>query len=102
MNSHLVTGKEHNMQFAKTQGRSLAALGLLLLLVQGFIFISSTRRTQNFRKDSPVRQEPTPAAYVPGILGLLSLGLGMYLIIAQRKRGNEEAQPEKTQSGFPM
>ncbi len=90
------------MQFAKTQGRSLAALGLLLLLVQGFIFISSGRRTQDLPKDPPERHERTVAAYVPGSLGLLALGLGMYLIIAQRKRGNEEMQPEKTQSGFPM
>jgi len=92
------------MQFAKVQGGALAALGLLLLLLQVYILFSSTRQS-----GSPTQAPAAPtqgeqiAKFVPGGLGLLALGLGGYLILLQRKRrGNEELQPEKTRSGLPM
>jgi hypothetical protein len=92
------------MQFAKVQGGALAALGLLLLVLQVFILFSSPRQT-----GSPTQAPATPtegeqiAKFVPGGLGLLALGLGGYLVLLQRKRrGSEELQPEKTRSGLPM
>jgi hypothetical protein len=95
--------KGADMQFAKVQGSGLALLGLLLLLLQGFFLFSSTGPARN-----PAEISHTPpqaehkANYLPGIIGLVALGFGGYLAIAQRKRGNEEVQPEKTPSGFPM
>lgn len=92
------------MQFAKVQGGALAALGLLLLVLQVYILFSSTRQSGN-----PTQAPATPiqgeqiARFVPGVLGLLALGLGGYVLLLQRKRrGNEETQPEKTRSGLPM
>jgi hypothetical protein len=92
------------MQFAKVQGGGLAALGILLLALQIYILFSSTRHSS-----SPTQAPATPTQgeqivrFVPGIVGLLALGLGGYLVLLQRKqRSNEETQPEKTRSGLPM
>ncbi len=92
------------MQFAKVHGNALAALGLLLLALQIYILFSSTTPS-----GSPTQAPATASAgeqiakFLPGVAGLLALGLGGYLVLQQRKqRGNEEAQPEKTRSGLPM
>jgi hypothetical protein len=91
------------MQFAKVQGGALAALGLLLLVLQVYILFSSTRQS-----GSPTQAPATPtqgeqiAKFVPGGLGLLALGLGGYLVLQGKRRGSEEPQPEKTRSGLPM
>jgi hypothetical protein len=92
------------MQFARVQGGGLAAVGLLLLALQVYILFSSTRQS-----GSPTQAPPAPTSgeqitkVVPGILGLLALAAGGYLVLQQKKKGsNEETQPEKTKSGFPM
>jgi hypothetical protein len=91
------------MQFAKVQGGALAALGLLLLVLQGYILFSSTGQS-----GSPTQAPATPtqgeqiAKFVPGGLGLLALGLGGYLVLQRKRPGSEERQPEKTGSGLPM
>jgi hypothetical protein len=92
------------MQFARVQGGGLAALGFLLLALQVYILFASTHRS-----DSPTQAPATPtqgaqmAKFVPGILGLLAMGLGGYLVLQQSTRGsNEKNQPEKTKSGFPL
>jgi uncharacterized membrane protein YfcA len=92
------------MQFARVQGGGLAAVGLLLLALQIYILVSSTQPS-----GSPTQAPPAPtqgeeiARFVPGILGLLALAGGGYLLLLQRKQGtNEETQPEKTKSGLPM
>jgi len=92
------------MQFARVQGAGLAAVGLLLLALQVYILFSSTRQA-----GSPTQAPPaaTPGEqitkFVPGIVGLLALGIGGYLVVLQKKQGsNEETQPEKTKSGLPM
>jgi uncharacterized membrane protein YfcA len=92
------------MQFARVQGRGLAAVGLLLLALQIYILVSSTQPS-----GSPTQAPPAPTPgeqiikFVPGILGLLALAGGGYLLFLQRKQGtNEEIQPEKTKSGLPM
>ncbi len=92
------------MQFARVQGGGLAAVGLLLLLLQAYILVSSMRQS-----GSPTQAPPVPTQgeqitkFVPGIVGLLALAAGGYLLLLQRKQGgNEEAQPEKTKSGLPM
>ena len=92
------------MQFAKVQGGGLAALGFLLLALQVYILLSSARQPS-----SPTQAPATPtqgeqiAKFAPGILGLLAIGLGGYLVLQQsRRRSDEQTQPEKTKSGFPM
>jgi hypothetical protein len=92
------------MQFARVQGRGLAAVGLLLLALQIYILVSSTQPS-----GSPTQAPPAPTPgeqiikFVPGILGLLALAAGGYLLLQQRKQGtDEEIQPEKTKSGLPM
>ncbi len=92
------------MQFARVQGVGLAAAGLLLLALQIYILFSSARQS-----GSPTQAPPTPtqgeqiAKFAPGIVGLLALAVGGYLVLLQRKQGsNEETQPEKTKSGLPM
>lgn len=92
------------MQFAKMQGGGLVALGLLLLALQVYILFSSTRPS-----GSPTQAPATPSQakqiskFIPGIVGLLALGVGGYLILLQRKQGSsEQTQPEKIGSGFPM
>ena len=58
------------MQFAKVQGGALAALGLLLLVLQVYILFSSTRQS-----GSPTQAPATPtqgeqiAKFTPGGLG---------------------------------
>ena len=92
------------MQFARVQGSGLAAVGLLLLALQIYILVSSTQPS-----GSPTQAPPAPTPgeqiikFVPGILGLLALAAGGYLLLQQRKQGtDEEIQPEKTKSGLPM
>jgi hypothetical protein len=92
------------MQFARVQGGGLAAVGLLLLVLQIYILVSSIQPS-----GSPTQAPPVPTQgeqifkFVPGILGLLALAGGGYILLLQRKQGsNEEAQPEKTKSGLPM
>ena len=92
------------MQFARVQGGGLAAVGLLLLALQVYILFSSTQPSR-----SPTQAPPAPTLgeqitrFVPGIVGLLALAAGGYLILLQRKQGsNQETQPEKTKSGLPM
>jgi hypothetical protein len=92
------------MQFARVQGGGLAAVGLLLLALQIYILVSATQPS-----GSPTQAPPVPTEgeqifkFVPGILGLLALAGGGYLLLLQNKQGsNEERQPEKTKSGLPM
>jgi uncharacterized membrane protein len=92
------------MQFAKVQGGGLAALGFLLLALQVYILFSSTRQSS-----SPTQAPATPTQgeqitkFIPGVVGLLALAVGGYLVLLQRKQGsNEETQSEKTKFGFPM
>jgi hypothetical protein len=92
------------MQFAKVQGGGLAAMGLLLLALQVYILFSSTRQSGSPTQAPPATtQGEQITKFVPGIVGLLALAVGGYLVVLQRKdRSNEEAQPEKTKSGLPM
>jgi hypothetical protein len=92
------------MQFAKVQGGGLAVLGLLLLALQLYLLFSLAQQS-----GSPTQAPAAPtegeqiARFIPGIVGLLALAAGAYLVLQQRKKGSsEEAQPEKTRSGFPM
>lgn len=90
------------MQFARVQGGGLAALGFLLLALQVYILFSSTQRSDS-PTQAPATQGAQMAKFVPGILGLLAMGLGGYLVVQQSRRGSsEKTQPEKTKSGFPM
>jgi hypothetical protein len=92
------------MQFARTQGLALAAMGLLLLALQGYILFSSIR-TPGSPSQAPATttEGEQIAKFVPGIIGLLALAGGGYLIVVRRKRGSdEETQPKKTPSGLPM
>ena len=91
------------MQFAKVQGGGLAAAGFLLLVLQAYILFSST-----LQSGSPTQAPPAPEPgeriikFAPGILGLLALGAGGYLILHRKQGRNEETQPAKTRSGIPM
>jgi len=42
-------------------------------------------------------------SYLPGIIGMVALGIGGFLVFVQARRGgNEEVQPKRTSSGLPM
>ena len=91
------------MQFAKVQGAGLAALGLLLLLLQAYLLFHSAGAAASSQA-APIA---TPAehtfSYLPGIIGMVALGLGGVLVVVQNRRGrNEEVQPKRTSSGLPM
>jgi hypothetical protein len=67
---HFIEQEGVFMQFAKVQGRGLAAVGLLLLGLQVYILFSSTEPS-----GSPTQAPPVPTQgeqifkFVPGILG---------------------------------
>jgi hypothetical protein len=91
------------MQFAKVQGAGLAALGLLLLLLQGYFLFHSTGAAASSTQAPPIT---TPGehtiSYLPGIIGVIALGLGAVLVIVQNTSGrNEKIQPKRTSSGLP-
>lgn len=92
------------MEFGKAQGGGLIAVGLMLLALQLYILFASTQLS-----GGPTQAPAMPTKgeqitkFVPGAVGLLALAVGVYLVLLQRKRGtNEETQPDKTKSGFPM
>jgi TRAP-type C4-dicarboxylate transport system permease small subunit len=92
------------MQFAKVQGAGLVALGLLLLLLQAYLLFHSAGAPASSTEAAPIA---TPAehtfTYLPGIIGMVALGLGAVLVVVQNRRGrNEEVQPKRTPSGLPM
>jgi hypothetical protein len=92
------------MQFAKVQGSALAVLGLLLLALQGYLYVSGLRPAER-PTATPSLNVPLErkTVYVPGVIGLLALGLGVYLVVAPGRRArNDETQPTKTSSGLPM
>lgn len=92
------------MQFAKVQGGGLAALGLLLLALQVYILFFSTRQSgRSTQAPATPTQGEQITKFIPGIVGLLALAVGGYLVLLQRKQGsNEGTQSEKTKSDFPM
>jgi hypothetical protein len=92
------------MQFSKAQGGSLAALGLLLLALQLFLLFSSARQPSGSAQATETRNPGERATQlIPGIVGLLALAGGAYLVLQPRKKAiDDEAQPAKTKSGFPM
>jgi hypothetical protein len=92
------------MQFAKIQGAGLAVLGLLLLLLQGYLLLHSAGAAASSTQAAPIAtQAEHTFGYLPGIIGLVALGLGAVLVVVQNKRGrNEEVQPKRTSSGLPM
>jgi hypothetical protein len=92
------------MQFSKVQGGSLAALGLLLLALQLYMLFSSARQPGGSAQTTEIRNPGERAIeLIPGIVGLLALAGGAFLVLQPRKKGNkQETQPAKTKSGFPM
>ncbi|MGB6598358.1 MAG: hypothetical protein WA621_08445 [Candidatus Acidiferrum sp.] len=92
------------MQFARAQGGGLAAVGILLLALQAYILIFSMRQSGSPTQAPPASTpEEQITKFAPGVLGLLALAGGGYLLLLQRKQGSsEETQPEKTKSGLPM
>jgi hypothetical protein len=72
------------MQFGKAQGGGLIALGLMLLALQVYILFSSTQPS-----GSPTQAPALPTRgeqitkFVPGVVGLLALAVGEYLVAAQ-------------------
>jgi hypothetical protein len=92
------------MQFAKAQGTALAVLGLLLLLLQGYFLFHAAGATDSSTLAAPgVSPAEHTISYLPGIIGVVALGIGAFLVFVQAKRGgNEEVQPKKTSSGLPM
>jgi hypothetical protein len=78
------------MQFAKVQGSGLAALGLLLLALQGYILFSSTRPS-----GSPTQAPATPTQgeqitkFVPGIVGLTGSGCWRVFSPSSKETGEQ-------------
>jgi hypothetical protein len=92
------------MQFAKVQGSGLAVLGLLLLMLQGYLSFSSSRPVER-PVETPSSNVPSEhkAMYVPGLMGVMALGLGVYLVVAQSRRArSDEIRATKTSAVFPM
>jgi hypothetical protein len=92
------------MQFAEVQGGGFAVPGLLLVVLQLYILFSSTRQ---LARPTQAPASPTEVEQITkfllGIVGWTALSVGGYLVFLQRKQGsNEESQPEKTGSGFPV
>jgi hypothetical protein len=92
------------MQFGKAQGGGLIALALLLMALQVYLLVASTQQS-----GSPTQAPAVPTQgeritkFVPGVVGVLALAVGGYLVLQQKKQGSdEETQPEKSKSGFPM
>jgi hypothetical protein len=92
------------MQFAKVQGTGLGVLGLLLLLLQGYFLFHAAGATNSSTQAAPgVLPAEHTISYLPGVIGVVSLGIGGFLVFVQAKRGgNEEVQPKRTSSGLPM
>jgi hypothetical protein len=92
------------MQFAKVQGTGLAVLGLLLLLLQGYFVFHAAGTTSSSMQAVPgVLPAEQAISYLPGIIGVVALGIGGFLVFVQARRArNEEVQPKRTSSGLPM
>ncbi len=74
------------MQFGKFHGWAFITLGVLLIVVQAVLFFSSKRDATSSPEPPAVVRRTTP---VPGIIGGLSLIVGIGLSIAHRNRVQE-------------
>ena len=77
------------MQFGRVMGLSLIAIGILLLVLQGVLFLSSS--SVNPAPSTPPTQKHQPSP-LPGAAGLGALVLGAVLFRTARRR--DEPDPK--------
>ena len=92
------------MQFGKLTGYCLMFLGVLLVVLEVYLIYGAPVVPPN--RGPAAATAPPPSrrdSYIPLMSGLISLAGGVYLVVAQGKRGNvNEHLPAKTKSGLPM
>lgn len=89
------------MQFGRFHGIALLALGGLMLLVQIFvIFSGSSKETRPLPEQTstsegkPVEQKPRTIDYLPGVLGVVLVGLGGYTLVLRQKNATDRAEEQ--------
>jgi hypothetical protein len=75
------------MQFGKFHGILFVVLGLMLTGAQAFMMFREAHQARIDPHHDSVAAEPKPAQtmYIAGISGLISLGIGTYLLLQKRE-----------------
>jgi len=76
------------MQFARIHGIALLILASLLLLTQAWLLLPIQVISSPADSPQPVQQRPL-TQYIPGFAGVLCLGFGGYVLVANRNRPDD-------------
>ena len=93
------------IQFGRTQGWLILALGFLLVAFQ--IMFSLHLFPGSVQGDANTNASPTlPSShtmfFVPGIAGTITIVVGCYFLLQDRFKTRDPNPPAKTKSGLPM
>jgi len=95
------------MRFGRFHGIALLGLGVLLLLAQAHVVFwghsneAAQPPEQTEQSDRPLNREGRAFEYLPGVLGVVLVGLGGYTF-ARRPEPNSNAQSSQPFSGRPV
>lgn len=98
------------MQFGRFHGIALLTLGLLLLVVQTYVFFgrevsqgAAPAIQGNPEQTAPDNLNPRMFEYVPGIAGLVFAGAGVFVIVQRQRQilKNFEASQRQDSESSP-
>jgi hypothetical protein len=94
------------IQFGQTQGWLIFALGLFLIAAQTVlsfhIFPGSVEGATSPDGSAAVQNTNHSMFFIPGILGIITIGVACYFLLQDRFKTSNPNPPAKTKSGFPM
>lgn len=93
------------IQFGQTQGWLIFTLGIILIAAQ--IVLSFHVFPENVQgaaspDASAVQNTNHSMFFIPGILGIITIGIGCYFLMQDKFKTSNPNPPAKTKSGLPM
>jgi len=102
-----IPAEEAEMRFGRFHGIALLVLGVLLLFAQAYVVLwghsneAARSPEQTEQSERPLDREGRAFEYLPGVLGVMLVGLGGYLF-ARRPEPSTNAQSSQPFSGRPV
>jgi hypothetical protein len=93
------------IQFGRTQGLLILALGFVLIASQVLISLHLLPGVDQSGANPSVGATPSSdhaMFLIPGILGVITIAIGCYFMLQDKFKNRNIQPPAKTRSGFPM